>query len=110
MQLERIIELQEEQLKRYKTLKMCCDTCIDNEVIEAQSLTIVFLKDYENRIDNHVKTIKKHEDLKNKIHHFVATIDINDLIPDFDTNGSVEEIFNQIIEALNKENKDLIRC
>ena len=54
--------------------------------------------------------LKKHEDLKNKIHHFVATIAINDLIPDFDTNGSVEEIFNQIIEALNKENKDLIRC
>ena len=25
MKLERIIELQEEQLERYKALKMCCD-------------------------------------------------------------------------------------
>ena len=59
---------------------------------------------------NRYEKLKKHEALKNKIHHFVATIVINDLIHDFDTNGLVEEIFNQIIEALNKENKDLIRC
>lgn len=116
MKLERIIELQEEQLERYKALKMCCDTCIDNEVIEAQALAITFLKSYEEmnnlglqRLEHHVKTLKKHEDLKNIIHRFVATIANNDLIPGFYTNVSMVEIFNQIVEALNEENKVLIR-
>ena len=109
MKLERIIELQEEQLERYKALKMCCDTCIDNEVIEAQTLTIDFLKYYVGILENRLKIIKKYDDLKNIIHRFVATIANNDLIPGFDTNVSIVEIFNQIVEALNEENKVLIR-
>ena len=45
MDLKRIIELQQEQLERYKALKMSCDTCIDNEVIEAQVLAIRYLEE-----------------------------------------------------------------
>ena len=44
MTLDRIIELQTDQLNRYKALKKSCDSCIDDEVIEAQELTIEILE------------------------------------------------------------------
>ena len=68
-----------------------------------------FLKYYVGILENRLKIIKKYDDLKNIIHRFVATIANNDLIPGFDTNVSIVEIFNQIVEALNEENKVLIR-
>ena len=40
MTIDRVIELQLDQLERYKALKMSCATCIDDETIEAQMWTI----------------------------------------------------------------------
>lgn len=45
MNLDRIIELQKEQLERYKALKSSCSTCIDDEVIESQMWTINILEE-----------------------------------------------------------------
>jgi hypothetical protein len=44
MTMDRIIELQKEQLERYKALKKSCSTCIDDEVIESQMWTISILE------------------------------------------------------------------
>ena len=45
MNMDRIIELQQEQLERYKALKNSCSTCIDDEVIESQMWTISILEE-----------------------------------------------------------------
>ena len=46
MNIDRVIELQKEQLERYKALKSSCSTCIDDEVIEAQMHVINILLIY----------------------------------------------------------------
>ena len=50
MNIDRVIELQKEQLERYKALKSSCSTCIDDEVIEAQLETINVLLYYRELI------------------------------------------------------------
>ena len=53
MTIDRIIELQKEQLKRYKALKLSCDTCIDDEVIQAQEEAIKICIGYKKTVDTY---------------------------------------------------------
>lgn len=96
MDLKRIIELQQEQLERYKALKMSCDTCIDNEVIEAQVLAIRYLEEnLEMKQD-----LERLETINEVWHKYEPTesVDINA--------EHLQELYEYIIYA-NKENSKL---
>ena len=55
MTLERVLELQREQLERYRVLKMSCATCIDDEVIEAQEIVIDMIENIKDMYGDHYK-------------------------------------------------------
>ena len=67
MTLDRIIELQLDQLERYKALKMSCSTCIDDETIEAQILTIKILKENKELSEKYFNSIQDKNRLSSNV-------------------------------------------
>ena len=83
MEIKRVIDLQKDQLERYKALKMSCATCIDDETIEAQIRAIEYLEEldslhhaYNELNQTNEELIKENEKLKKAIKFLKENINI----------------------------------
>ena len=77
MKIKRVIELQKDQLERYKALKMSCATCIDDETIEAQIETIEHLERCADLEFCLLDALKENQKLKSILKKYIdlSTID-----------------------------------